>query len=696
MPRRTPRSTVGAARLRRGLLGAVSLASLLGGVSRAQGVGEAAGQLRRARPRPNVLLVVADDLGVDQVGAYAASFPGLVPPCTPHLDAFAATAVRFTNAWSSPVCSPTRAQILTGRRPRHTGIGRVAHWVIPKSFGLQPGIPTLPLALPGYSTAALGKWHLTDPFLGPTHPRDVAGFERYLGSLWNLDGPGCTGYDDWTKTDLGPASTLQYQVFTYATTDTTDDAIALMAGLPQPWFLYVAYHSSHTPYHCPVDDGFEPAGCGSTCDPAWCQHCSRSPSGPLAQAYGVIPAATRAMTEALDTKLGDLLAAVDPARTAVFFVGDNGTEATATLPPFRPLKVKGTVYQGGVHVPLLARLPGTVPGLNHELVSTADLFATVAELGGEPLPADPLRDSVSILPYLSTSAPPGGAAPRALLYTEYFSPNFRPDAAGNPPPGYVAECHRRALRNGRFKLIEDVEEAGVRLELYQLADAPPQDPAFGPDPFEYRNLLLERASWTPEIEVAYAELTAELAASYPPLPVPETPPLVARSAGLSDDGTVASPFCDEFRIRLRYEEAAGTTTSERAYFDFDVSGLPASAKLLEARLEVAILAGAGLPTTTVEVCRVPGRTSIFSCAELFHTLDTPLSYATEPDWTASGSTKSIPLSSDGLAALEASLAGGVFTLGLRLTAEAPGVGDAIELDPARPWVHRLRVIYTPL
>ena len=197
--------------------------------------------------RPNVLVVLLDDIGVEKVGAYGESPPGVTPPCTPNMDALATAGVLFRNAWTNNVCSPTRAQLLTGRHGFRTGIGGLVN-----GFDTAEGLAidletTLPQALAGYATAAVGKWHLAAPAQGLQHPLE-AGFGAYAGSLYNLN-----SYSNWVKTFDADGDGVLDQAceLRYATTDSTDDAIGFARTLASPWFLYVAYNAPHMPVHAP-------------------------------------------------------------------------------------------------------------------------------------------------------------------------------------------------------------------------------------------------------------------------------------------------------------------------------------------------------------------------------------------------------------------------------------------------------------
>lgn len=374
--------------------------------------------------RPNVLLIVADDLGVDLVRAYGA---GAAPPCTPNLDALAAQGLSFREFWADPVCSPSRAALLTGRHGFRTGIGTAG--------GGGGTLPleelTLPEALTGYRSACVGKWHLGGG--DPLHP-NLSGFDDFVGTL----GGGIADYQSWTKVVNGQSSVSQV----YITRDTANEAIAKLHTLPEPWLLYVPIFAPHVPFHDPSAE-LCPA---PACTDAWCG--SLSPAATDAQR-------AKAMTEVLDAEIGRLLTAlaeVDPA-AYVFFLGDNGSAQAATEPPFDPLHAKGTPYQQGLRVPLIVRGPGVATGECRSLAGITDLFATICQLAGV---ASAAEDSISLVPCFSN--------PRHVLrqsvYAEQFSPN-------NASPPFAT--HDRAIRDARHKLIRRVERPD---ELYDLWNDP--------------------------------------------------------------------------------------------------------------------------------------------------------------------------------------------------------------------------------
>ena len=420
----------------------------------------------------NVVWIIADDLGVDRVGAYA-EHPD--PGSTPNIDALAQRGVLFRNAWSNPLCSPTRATLLTGRYGFRTGMGTVIR-TQPNGGGFG-GLPfseaVLPeVLLPQNVPIALGKWHLAGPADGYLHP-NLTGFTSYAGCLRNFaDGGGGGvgvgggtgdeyGYFRWHKTIDGVTDVTEV----YATTDTVDDAIAAMAELPEPWFLYVAMNAPHAPVHAPPPHlhGFDLVG-----EPT---------DTPIVH--------VKAMIEALDTELGRLMAQVDLTNTTVVFVGDNGTPGFATDAPFLPEHGKATLYEGGVNVPLIIAGAGVErPGQEcAALVNTTDLFATTCELVG--VSTDVGTDSVSLVPYL---VDPLRESLRDFAYAELFSPN-----------GFgTHNRYGQAMRDRRYKLIWD-RLAGVG-ELYDLEL----------DPFEQRDLM--RGRLTDAEEAAFVRLRGAMVA----------------------------------------------------------------------------------------------------------------------------------------------------------------------------------------
>lgn len=422
--------------------------------------------------RPNLLVVLADDVGVDQFAAYG-EHPA--PAHTPRIDQLAAEGLLFRNTWVAPGCSPTRALILTGRQGHRTGIGRAIGFEPSPGNEVELSTDEVSLAdvlAPVYRTAALGKWHLSlADQSGLSHPL-LLGFEHHAGAISNFTSVNGDTFFDFSKAVDGVAVETQ----AYATSDTVDDALALIDGFgDDPWFVWLAFHAAHAPYHAPPAD----------------LHTAALP----AEVWQDPVAHMQAMVEALDSELGRLLDGLDPqvaARTVVVFLGDNGTPGSVTTAPFDPDHGKTELYEGGVNVPLILAGPGVPAGAVCEgLVSGADLFATLAELAGLPVPAGG-EDSLSLAPYL---ADPGRASLRPWVYAEKFAPN-------GPGPYVNVE---RAARDGRHKLIVDFDDQPepVSVELYDLQA----------DPFEQDDLLAQPAGLTAAQQLAFERLmTVVLAA----------------------------------------------------------------------------------------------------------------------------------------------------------------------------------------
>jgi arylsulfatase A-like enzyme len=385
------------------------------------------------KPPPNIVVIIADDLGVDLVRSYGESPEA---PCTTHMDLLASQGLLFRNCWANPVCSPARAALLTGRYGVRTGIGKA---LMTNEPGLSLAETTLPEILQAYQSAAVGKWHLSGNS-GLLHPNET-GFDHFAGFM-NAE---LINYFNWPKVVDGVSS----QSTTYSTIDITNEAIASMSTMQEPWFLYVAYNAPHTPIHVPPAELCE----NNLCPGQYCSNLTGS-SDEMEKA--------RAMVESLDSEIGRLLATLDTVdpNAYVFLLSDNGTGRPVSIAPFLPAHAKATAYEGGVNVPLIVRGPGVATGECDALVSIVDLYATIADIAGVPSVAE---DSVSFVPCLANPS----ASPRPDVYTELFTPT-----GGGP----LYADHLRAAREARYKLIREVGHAD---EFYDLLL----------DPFESTNLL---------------------------------------------------------------------------------------------------------------------------------------------------------------------------------------------------------------
>ena len=369
----------------------------------------------RSASADNVLLLIADDYGVDSMGLYSGA--GAAP--TPVLDSLAANGVRFTDFWANPICSPTRAAILTGRHGFRTGVGSPTgnHQIPLDEFSIANAVSAA-----GYRTACIGKWHLSGGSNGGASNPNLMGFDHFSGSLSG----GVPDYFDWSKTVNGVSA----DTTNYATSETVDDAIDWITSAGnQPWFCWVAFNAPHTPFHLPPTD----------------LHSFDSLSGTAEDISANPLPYYQAMVESLDTEVGRLLGAIDPSvlgNTTVIFIGDNGTPRDVATGFERGQK--GQLFQGGVHVPCIVSGASVAAplGRTHDArFHVVDLFDTIAELCGvqtsDVLPDGTFIDSESIVPYLIAPNLPNA---HDITFAERFT------VAGANQDG-------KTVRNAQYKLI---------------------------------------------------------------------------------------------------------------------------------------------------------------------------------------------------------------------------------------------------
>jgi len=419
--------------------------------------------------RPNILLIIADDVGIDQSGLYQ-DVTGLDDrdyASTPTLDEVCQRGVRFEQAWAQPTCLPTRGNLITGRYGFRTGLLSAGN-----SQTISPDEVTLPTVLSeeaGYRTASVGKWHLgTEEELGGVEAPNTMGWGHYSG---NLQGE-ITDYWRWRRTTDG----VQTEDTRYATTAQVDDALAWLRENQQdqqdqqdqgePWLLWMGFNSPHIPIHLP---------------PAALHDNPELDDDPDTISQDPAPY-FRAMLESLDAEVGRLLSELEATGeledTVILYLGDNGTDSKVSQPESLRSGPKGTLNQGGVWVPMCAAGPGLPGGVSSgALVHAVDLFATALELGGvdiSALPAEVGRDSRSLGPLLRDPS----AAHRDHLYAETDLQRGRVGGV--------------TVRGERYKLI--VEDDGAEF-LYDLSE----------DLWEERDLIDQRTD-DAALQAAYDEL----------------------------------------------------------------------------------------------------------------------------------------------------------------------------------------------
>jgi arylsulfatase A-like enzyme len=392
----------------------------------------------QAAEKPNVLVIIADDLGYGDIGVQG----GQAVP-TPHIDALAASGVRCTSGYvSAPYCSPSRAGFLTGRYQTRFGHEFNPHQGDETKLGLPLDQRTIAdhLRSAGYATGLVGKWH--QGFSAAHHPQS-RGFDDYFGFL--VGGHNFLLHKD-AEPKFGSAHShdmiyrnRELQKLDGYTTDLfTDEALAFVDRYSQkPWFLYLAYNAVHTPLEVLQKYGDRvPA---SITDP--------ERRGYLSLLFG------------LDDSVGRLTAHLKKSGrdkdTLIFFLSDNGGSGrkpflaynTAVNTPLRG--DKGQTLEGGIRVPFIASWPGRLPAgktYDHPVIALDILPTACAAAGISPGTS---IDGVNLLPHLAGEA----ASPlRASLYWR-FGP-------------------QRAIRHGQWKLVDwrdFVEKKNSGWQLYDLS-----------------------------------------------------------------------------------------------------------------------------------------------------------------------------------------------------------------------------------
>ena len=430
------------------------------------------------KPKPNIVFILIDDLGQRDLGCYGSTYYK-----TPNIDAMAKGGIRFTDFYAAcPVCSPTRASILTGKYPQRLNI---TDWIPgrgdrpdqrlkppPIRSELPQNENTLATALraQGYATALIGKWHLGGKGFEPERfgfDVNIAGDETgtarsYFAPFENKQGkmPGLE------KAEAGE----------YLTDRLTTEAVKFIeVNKDKPFFLYMPHYAVHTPMKAKQEiiDKY----------PAKPVHGKQS--NPV---YA-------AMIESLDASVGRVLKKLDELQlsenTLVIFTSDNGGLATLEGMQFAPTyngplrEGKGYLYEGGIRVPLIVKGPGIKPGtVSDQIACSIDFFPTILDTCG--IKPETKVDGVSLLPAFK-----GEKLADRALYWHY--PHYANQ--GGKPGG--------AIRHGDYKLIEFYEDG--RRELFDVKK----------DISESRNLIAEKPDLAKELTALLDRWRKEVGAKMP-------------------------------------------------------------------------------------------------------------------------------------------------------------------------------------
>ena len=431
------------------------------GFLRAMGVGVAVmvspeslmGAEHMASGKPNILLILADDLGYGDLSSYGATDLN-----TPNIDTLVAAGMRFDNFYANcPVCSPTRAALLSGRYPDMVGVPGVIRTHITNNWGyLAPQAELLPKLLKstGYHTAIVGKWHLGLDWPNTPIERGFDHFHGFLGDMMDDYYNHRRHGNDYMRLDGEEIDPEGHATDLF--TQWAVDYIRQRAQTNQPFFLYLAYNAPHAPIQPPDD---------------WLDSVKSRQPGIDEKRAGLV-----ALIEHLDDGIGKVLAALKDAgvsdNTLVIFTSDNGGQLNVGASNGPLNGGKGQMYEGGIRVPMCAVWPGRIkPGARSDRVAlTMDLYPTICEAAGAKIIHE--IDGQSILPTLLGESQPD--EDRFLFWVRREG-------------GDIGGRAFYAARYGDYKLIQN--SPFEPMELYNLKDDPQEQKPIGRNGKMYQELF---------------------------------------------------------------------------------------------------------------------------------------------------------------------------------------------------------------
>jgi len=397
--------------------------------------------------KPNVLVILVDDLGISDLSCYGAK-----DLKSPALDQLAGEGMKFENFYANcPVCSPTRASLITGRYPDVVGVPGVIRSNPVNSWGyLDPAAKTLPQLMKraGYDTGMVGKWHLG--LWSPNRPNEKGfdWFKGFLGDMmddyYNHRRHG-TNYMFFNEREIDPKGHA-----TDLFTDWAVDYVKMKKGSKKPWFLYLAYNAPHTPIQPPAE---------------WIAKVKAREKGITEKRARLV-----ALIEHMDEGIGKVLKAIKQSGqekdTLVIFSSDNGGQISvgANCLPWRD--GKQSMYEGGLRVSTIAKWPGRIKAgsTTAHRGATMDIMPTLAELTGVPI-----KHKIDGLSFLPTLLGRKGQKQHEEIYFVRREGNQR-----------YQGLTTQALRRGDWKVLQNSPFAPI--EMYNLKD----------DPYETKNLANEK------------------------------------------------------------------------------------------------------------------------------------------------------------------------------------------------------------
>lgn len=379
----------------------------------------------KAEKRPNILLIIADDMGVDALKGYDV---GTILPNTPNIDKLRESGVTFTNTWACPACTPTRASMLTGKYGVNSGVNTVPGILGSNQKSIFKELDEL--TDNAYANCVVGKWHISRP-INIDHPYDH-GADDFMGIMKY----GVEDYSNWTKVENHASSTCTEYVTRYF----TDYASNWINQQKKPWLMWLAHVAPHTPFHVPPSK----------------MYTSKNVNTNFQKFITMI--------ETLDYEVGRLLDSIPQNvldNTVILFIGDNGTPGNL-IQGFPLKRGKNTIYQGGINVPLIVSGYGVTRKNETEdaLINACDIYATIAQIAQtDAYPTNKVNDSHSFKQLLKCS----NGFKRNYNYMEMgANKNTSTDIY--------------AIRDSIYKIIYDIDG---NKEMFNLSI----------DPFETNNLL---------------------------------------------------------------------------------------------------------------------------------------------------------------------------------------------------------------
>jgi arylsulfatase A len=365
-------------------------------------------------PRPNILLIVADDMGYGDFGAFN---DGSLQ--TPALDRLVAEGVSLTQHYSaSPVCAPARAALLTGRYPHRTGVIDTLEGRGLDRLALREVTIANLLQAAGYATGMIGKWHLGA--LDPRYHPNARGFNEFAGFRG--------GWQDYYQWQLNYNHRVYRKDGRYLTDVLTEEAVLfLRRHSKEPFFLHLAYNAPHFPFQAPPEE-IAPF----------------QKSGKFTRAVSTIYGMIRRMDRGVGRILEELRHLGVDKNTLILFTSDNGPqfggEGQDCTTRFNCglHGAKGSVYEGGIRVPMVLRWPDELPGARHfdDMVHFVDWLPTLLTVAGIEIPTSLALDGQNVLPILHGET--GKTTPRRFWQWNRYTP--------------LATCNA-AMRDGEWKLV---------------------------------------------------------------------------------------------------------------------------------------------------------------------------------------------------------------------------------------------------